>query len=66
MTKVGSEMFAFLISLLCFGLSFSFGFGFGFESAGSVDARPCVRKENGDLDRMLPVRPKAGDGDEGA
>jgi hypothetical protein len=53
-------MLAFFISFL------RFSFGLSFESAGSVDARPCVRKENGDLDRILPVRPRAGDGDGGA
>jgi hypothetical protein len=40
---------------------------FGFESAGSVDPwRPCLKKEKGDLDRILPVLPRSGDGVDGA
>jgi hypothetical protein len=55
-TKVGCEMLFLFTSLL----------RFSFESAGSVEPwRPCLKKEKGDLDRMLTVRPRAGDGDDG-
>ena len=57
-TNVGCEMLPFFNSLL--------RFGFGFKSTGSVDPRPCLKKGKGDLGRILPVRPRAGDGDEGA